>query len=223
MVKKVSVIIPAYNEEKNIEKVIEISKKYKNTDQIIVVNNNSIDNTVEIAKKAGAEVINCTEQGKGNAMRKGLENAKNELIVFLDADILNYRDDIVEILVNPIIKKEAKFVKSTWKRETGGNVTRIAIQPLLKILYPDLYKFSEPLSGMIASEKNILEQIQFEPDYGVDIGIVIDIYQKKIKIKEVDIGEVINTSHNTKDIKIMQEMSYEVMKAIIKRSKGKIQ
>lgn len=222
MEKKVSVIIPAYNEEKNIEAVVEVSRKYKNTDQIIVVNNNSIDNTVELAKKAGAEVINCTKQGKGNAMKKGLEQAENEIIVFLDADILNYRDDIIEILATPIINKEAEFVKSTWKRVTGGNVTRIAIQPLLKILYPDLYEFSEPLSGMIACKKNILEKIQFEPDYGVDIGIVLDLYERGIKTKEIDIGEVVNISHNTKDIKVMQEMSYEVMKAILKRSKGKI-
>lgn len=222
MEKKVSIIIPAFNEEENIEKVIEVSKRYKNTDQIIVVNNNSIDNTAELARKAGAQVIDCTEQGKGFAMKKGLDQAKNEIIVYLDADILQYRDDVVEILVNPIVKNEAEFVKSTWKRVTGGNVTRIAIQPLLKLLYPDMYKFSEPLSGMISCKKEILKQIEFEPDYGVDIGIVLDLYEKNIKIKEVDIGEVVNTSHNTKDIKVMQEMSYEVMRAILKRSKGKI-
>lgn len=222
MEKKVSIIIPAFNEEENIEKVIEVSKRYKNTDQIIVVNNNSIDNTAELARKAGAQVIDCTEQGKGFAMKKGLDQAKNEIIVYLDADILQYRDDVVEILVNPIVKNKAEFVKSTWKRVTGGNVTKIAIQPLLKLLYPDMYNFSEPLSGMISCKKEILKQIEFEPDYGVDIGIVLDLYEKNIKIKEVDIGEVVNTSHNTKDIKVMQEMSYEVMRAILKRSKGKI-
>ena len=222
MERKVSVIIPAYNEEENIKNVIEVAKKYKNTDQIIVVNNNSIDNTVQKAQEAGAQVIDCMEQGKGHAMKKGLKKAKNEIVVFLDADILKYRDDVVEILAEPIIKNEAEFVKSRWNRTTGGNVTRIAIQPLLKILYPDLYELTEPLSGMIACKKGLLEQIEFEPDYGVDIGIVLDLYNKNIQIKEVDIGEVVNMSHNSKDIKVMQEMSYEVMRAIIKRSKGKI-
>ena len=222
MEKKVSIIIPAFNEEENIEKVIEVAKKYKNTNQIIVVNNNSTDNTAKLAIQAGAQVIDCAEQGKGFAMKKGLDHATGEIVVYLDADILQYVDNVVEILAKPIINNEAKFVKSTWKRVTGGNVTRIAVQPLLRLLYPDMYEFSEPLSGMIACEKEILEQIQFEPDYGVDIGIVLDLYDKNIKTKEVSIGEVVNTSHNTKDIKVMQEMSYEVMRAILKRSKGKI-
>ena len=222
MEKKVSIIIPAFNEEENIEKVIEVAKKYKNTNQIIVVNNNSTDNTAKLAIQAGAQVIDCAEQGKGFAMKKGLDHATGEIVVYLDADILQYVDNVVEILAKPIINNEAKFVKSTWKRVTGGNVTRIAVQPLLRLLYPDMYEFSEPLSGMIACEKEILEQIQFEPDYGVDIGIVLDLYDKNIKTKEVSIGEVVNTSHNTKDIKVMQEMSYEVMRAILKRCKGKI-
>lgn len=219
MENKVTVIIPARNEEKNIKNVIEIAKKSTYVQEIIVVNNNSEDNTTNISKESGATVIDCEKIGKGYAMAEGLKKASNEIVVFLDADVLNYKEDIVEILVTPIIKEEAEFVKSTFDRVTGGKVTQIAVKPLLKILYPDLYEFQEPLSGMIAGKKSILEKIDFETDYGVDIGIVLDMYKMGIKMKEVSMGEIVNMSHETKNVEKMQQMSYEVMKAIIKRNK----
>ena len=219
MKEKVTVIIPARNEEKNIKNVIEIARRSLYTSEIIVVNNNSLDNTKYIAEKNGAIVIDCEEIGKGNAMKEGLKKASNEILVFLDADVLNYKDDIIELLTLPIIEEKAEFVKSTFNRITGGKVTEIAVKPLLKILYPNLYGFQEPLSGMIACKKAILEKVDFDSDYGVDIGIVLDIYNMKIKMKEVNIGEIINMSHEAKTTEKMQQMSYEVMKAIIKRSK----
>ena len=219
MENNVSVIIPAFNEEESIGKVVQISKECKKVNQVIVVDNNSTDNTIKEAKKEGAEIVICEMQGKGLAMEEGIKFAQNDIVVFLDADILNYREDIVELLISPIVNKEVDFVKSTFNRITGGNVTRIAVQPLLKLLFPDLYKFQEPLSGMIAGRKKIFEKIKFEPDYGVDIGIVLDLYNMGIQMKEVNIGEILNMSHNTKDIEKMQQMSYEVMRTIIKKSK----
>lgn len=218
MQKKVTVIIPARNEERNIENVIKIAKKSPLTSEIIVVNNNSTDNTVSISKKLGASVINCNNIGKGYAMAKGIIAANNEILVFLDADVSDYNDDIVEILALPIINNEAEFVKSTFDRTTGGTVTQIVVKPLLKILYPDLYNFQEPISGMIACKKSILEKISFEIDYGVDIGIVLDMHNMEIKTKEVNIGKISNLSHDAKTTETMQNMSYQIMKTIIKKS-----
>ena len=62
---KVTVIIPARNEERTIQKVIRLVQKNTIVNQIIVVDNNSIDNTAKLAKNVGAEVIFCKEQGKG--------------------------------------------------------------------------------------------------------------------------------------------------------------
>lgn len=219
MKKNVTVIIPARNEEKTIKDVIEIAKKDSLTDEILVINNNSTDNTAKIANDFGAKVIDCSEIGKGNAMSKGLHEAKNEIVVFLDADIINYNKNIIQILALPIINEEAEFVKSTFNRITGGKVTQISAIPLLKILYPDLYNFQEPLSGMIACKKSILEKINFESDYGVDIGIVLDLYNMEVLMKEVNIGEILNMSHTVKTMDIMQKMSYEIMKTIIKKAK----
>lgn len=219
MEKKVTVIIPAHNEEKSIASVIEIAKKDSLTNEIIVVTNQCTDDTEKISKDAGAVVVNCDMLGKGYAMAEGVKAASNEVIVFLDADIVNYNTNIVSLLASPVLNDETEFVKSTFDRVKGGTVTQLVVKPLLKTLYPDLYEFQEPISGMIASKKSILEKLTFETDYGVDIAIVLDIYKLGIEMKEVNIGEILNMSHEAKTIETMQKMSSEIIRAIIKKSK----
>ena len=211
--KKVSVIIPAFNEQKSIKKVIKLVKNSKNVDEIIVVDNNSTDDTGVIAEREGAKVVFCKEQGKGYAMEKGLQEAKNEIVIFIDADINNYSKEVIEKLAEPIVKEEADFVKSLFER-TGGRVTELVAKPLLDILFPEIYKFSQPLSGMIAGKKSLLSKIEFEKDYGVDIGILLDMIQMDVSIKEVHIGKIKNHSQQWRNL---EKMSREVMNAIIKR------
>ena len=108
----ISVIIPALNEEKTIGQVVQLARKSKNVTEIIVVDDKSLDNTVEEAKKAGAKVITSTKLGKGSSMKDGVLYATNEIIVFLDADITTYPENIVHLLTDPIIKETAEFTKS---------------------------------------------------------------------------------------------------------------
>lgn len=215
MTNKVSVIIPAYNEEKNIVKVVEMLKndKSKNIDEIIVVDNASTDNTNRLALDAGAIVLKCNNKGKGYAMEMGLKYASNEIIVFLDADINNYTNNLVETLTTPIIDENADFVKSMFERK-GGRVTELVAKPLLDILFPNMYKFSQPLSGMIAGKKCYFEKIEFETDYGVDIGILLDMISLGANVEEVYIGKINNSSHSWLSL---EKMSREVMNAILKR------
>lgn len=215
MEKKISVIIPAFNEENNIAEVIEKVKKCNNVEEIIVVNNLSTDRTAEVASNVGAKVIECNTQGKGYAMEEGIKVAKNEILVFLDADIPSYSEDIVCKLANPILERNVDFVKSTFDRE-GGRVTELVAKPLLGILFPELPKFSQPLSGMIAGKKEIFENIELEKDYGVDIGILLDVLNMNYKVEEQMIGSLENKS---KDWRSLDKMSTEVMRAILKRRK----
>lgn len=215
--KKLSVIIPAFNEQKCIKKVIKLVKKNENVDEIIVVDNNSTDETAEIAKNEGVKVLFCKEQGKGYAIEMGLKEAKNEIVLFIDADINNYSEDLIQTLSDPIVNDEADFVKSMFER-TGGRVTELVAKPLLDILFPEVYKFSQPLSGMIAGKKSILSQIEFEKDYGVDIGILLDMIEMDARIKEVHIGTIKNDSQQWKNL---EKMSREVMNAIIGRYRVK--
>ncbi len=214
MENKITVIIPAFNEENNIANVIIKSKMCEHVDEILVVNNLSTDRTKEIAKQVGARVVDCNQQGKGYAMEKGLEYAKNDIIVFLDADIPDYDERIIEIMAEPIMKRNIQFVKSTFDRE-NGRITNLVARPLLKILKPDMLEFSQPLSGMIAGTKQAFEGIDFEKDYGVDIGILLDMVKKEVPIEEVYIGTIRNVS---KDWRALEKMSTEVIKAILKRA-----
>ena len=209
----VSVVIPARNEEKTIEKVVKLVKENEKVDQIIVVDNNSNDNTSKLAKEAGAEVAFCENQGKGYAMEKGMQYVKNDIVVFLDADIEDYSSDLIDTLINPLIDSDVDFVKSMFER-TGGRVTELVAKPLLAITYPDMYQFAQPLSGMIAGKTEFFRKIEFEKDYGVDIGIVLDMLKLNAKIVEVSIGRIQNAS---KDWKVLDKMSKEVMAAILKR------
>ena len=171
----ISVIIPALNEEKTIRKVIRQAKRNELVSEIIVVDDQSMDNTISEAKKEQVKIITSTRLGKGDSMREGMMVAKNEILVFLDADIPNYAADIVDKLTQPLINDEADFVKSYFERQ-AGRVTEILVKPMLEFFFPHLLQFKQPLSGMIAGKKSFFQKakVDFENDYGADIGLLID-------------------------------------------------
>ncbi|MCP4460785.1 MAG: glycosyltransferase family 2 protein [Cytophagales bacterium] len=109
----IRVIIPAYNEENAVGLVIdEIPKRL--VSEVIVVDNDSSDNTAEAAKKRGATVILQSKKGYGNACLKGMEYIKNsstqpDIVVFLDGDHSDYPEKMVE-LIQPIIGNKAEMV-----------------------------------------------------------------------------------------------------------------
>lgn len=108
----IKVIIPAYNEADSIEKVI---KDIPNiVEEIIVVSNNSTDNTEANAKKTGATVLTENRKGYGYACLKGMnyiaENKKKpDIVVFLDGDYSDYPEELTKI-VEPIINNNIDFV-----------------------------------------------------------------------------------------------------------------
>jgi glycosyltransferase involved in cell wall biosynthesis len=108
----IKVIIPAYNEEKSIANVIEDVPAI--VDEIIVVNNNSTDDTALNAEKAGATVLSETNKGYGYACLKGLDYIlkqpnKPDIIVFIDGDYSDYPEELTK-LIQPIIKDNIDLV-----------------------------------------------------------------------------------------------------------------
>ena len=212
----ISVIIPTINEEKTIARVVSLALRAKAVTEVIVIDDKSLDRTVEAAKEAGASIITSTKIGKGASMKDGLLVAHNDIIVYLDGDISNYADDVVEKMAEPLIRDEADFVKSTFGRE-AGRVTELVAKPLLSLLMPEALKFSQPLSGIIAGKKSFFEKIEFENDYGVDIGILLDMLKTGARIKEVNIGRIENKMKQWREL---GKMSRQVSRAILKRSKA---
>jgi phosphoserine phosphatase SerB len=207
-------IIPALNEEFTIGKVVHFCINHPLINEVIVVDDKSEDNTASIAAEAGARVIVSEVRGKGISMKDGVNAASNELFIFLDADIDNYPEETITLLSEPLLLDEADFIKGTFSRN-AGRVTELVAKPLLNIFYPGLAEFSQPLSGMIAGKKSFFKRIKFFNDYGVDIGILIDMYLMKARIKEVNIGYIENKS---KPWEALGKMSKEVAKAIITKA-----
>lgn len=211
----VSIIIPALNEAATIGWVVRLAKNSPNVTEIIVVDDKSMDNTIEEARKEGAFVITSTKLGKGASMKDGIFMAKNEVIVFLDADIITYPQNVIETLTAPILKDEADFVKSCFTRQ-AGRVTELVAKPLLSILSPTFPNFQQPLSGMIAGRKGFFLKCEFEDGYGVDIGILMDMHNLGARITEVSIG---NIENRMQDLEQLGKMSREVARTIMKKSK----
>jgi glycosyltransferase involved in cell wall biosynthesis len=115
----IKVIIPAYNEGKSIALVIE--KIPKEVDEVIVVNNNSADDTAANAANAGATVLQENRKGYGYACLKGLDYIANskikpDIIVFLDGDYSDYPEELTK-LVKPIIEYDIDFVIGSRVKE----------------------------------------------------------------------------------------------------------
>jgi len=108
----IKVIIPAFNEQDSIANVI---KDIPNTvDEVIVISNNSTDNTEENAKKAGATVLKEKRKGYGYACLKGMDyiskqSLKPTIVVFLDGDYSDYPEQLTQI-IHPIINDDIDFV-----------------------------------------------------------------------------------------------------------------
>ncbi len=105
---RVSVVFPAYNEEAGIGQAVKDFTTQQLADEIIVVDNNSTDRTAELAGKAGARVVREEKQGYGNAIQRGLLEAKGDIIVVAEPDgtflgrdmekLLAYTDDFDFVL-----------------------------------------------------------------------------------------------------------------------------
>lgn len=207
----VTVIIPTLNEEENIASVVNFAKNQPHVNEVIVVDDKSLDKTVSIAQNCGAKVITSTKLGKGASMKDGILCANNDIIAFLDGDIDPYPPYTIKLLTDPILKGDVDFVKSTFNRN-AGRVTELVAKPLLSIFFPDLLKFSQPLSGMIAGLKSLFLQMDFRDDYGVDIGILIDMHLQNARLIEIEIGYIENKS---KPWHALGKMSKEVAQTII--------
>lgn len=116
---KVSIIIPAYNEELLIARVIKKLLPNKSSYEIICVNDGSTDNTLEILKKFKKDIriIDLPRNhGKGNAIAKGITKAQGDIVVFIDADITGLKKKHIDALVLPLLGKKADVTIGCFTR-----------------------------------------------------------------------------------------------------------
>src|SRR5687768_7175571 len=211
---KVSVIIPVLNESETIAEVVGFARRSPIVDEVIVIDDGSIDGTPELAQAAGARVVTSTMLGKGGSMEDGMRVARNEVLLYLDGDLRGLVPDLIERMTQPISSNVADFVKAKFTRG-AGRVTVLTAKPLLRTYFPELAHFEQPLSGVMAARRSLLEKLDFENDYGVDIGLFIDAALAKARLAEVDIGHI---EHDSQPLEVLGEMATQVARTLLDRA-----
>ncbi|KAB3527385.1 glycosyltransferase family 2 protein [Alkaliphilus serpentinus] len=192
MDQKISVIIPAYNEEDTIEATIKSLLGMELLDEIIVVDDGSLDHTREVVSKFEEVTLISLDKnsGKGRALKEGIHYALNkfDIITLLDADLKESSKE-VEKLINPLVSKEADVTIAKFpaaKRKGGfGMVKRLAY---LGVLLHTGRILSTTLSGQRAFKKKVLENIEIgDYGFGIEYGMTLDILKKGYLIEEVEV------------------------------------
>ena len=193
----VSVCLPARNEAATIGPIVEVLRPLVEQGVIdqLVVADDSIDGTGEIAAAAGAEVHRQADLrpefgpvcGKGDALWRALAVLHGDVVCFLDADSEEVGPHYVCGLVGALAcRRDVQFVKGFYRRplrvdgvrrpEGGGRVTELTARPLLNAFFPELAGFRQPLAGEFAAHRELLERLPFSTGYAVDVALLIDAW-----------------------------------------------
>jgi glycosyltransferase involved in cell wall biosynthesis len=225
--KNIVVVIPAFNEENSVGKVIaDIPKNI--VDEIIVVNNNANDLTSLNAFNAGATVLDEPNQGYGNACLKGLAylkelKSKPDIVIFIDADYSDYPEEITQ-LIAPILNQDYDMVigsRALGNRERGsmtpqqifGNWLATALLKLFyKVNYTDLGPFRA-----IKYDK-LLEINMVDRNYGWTVEMQLKAAKLKFKTMEVPVKYRVRIGHSkvSGTIKGTIGASYKIITTIFK-------
>jgi phosphoserine phosphatase len=210
----ISVVIPVLNESPTVESVVQFARRSPGVTEVIVVDDGSIDGTPELAARAGARVVTSTLLGKGASMEDGANAAQNDIILFLDGDLSRLDPMLIERMTKPILSGEADFVKACFSR-SAGRVTMLTARPLLKTFFPELNHIEQPLGGIIAARRTLIRNLRFETDYGVDVGVLLDLAVAGAFITQVDIGHV---EHDSQSLEALGDMARQVVRVILDRA-----
>jgi len=198
-------------------------------DELIVLDDRSVDDTARLAAEAGATVVPIDDihacygvgHGKGNALWSSLVASSGDVVVWCDGDVTSFHPEWVLRLVGPLlVEDELALVKAMYHRPTaaggGGRTTELVARPLLSLLFPDLTGLDQPLSGEFAGRRSMLERIPFVEGWGVEIAMLIDLAQRfgSTSIGQVDLGE---RHHRHRALHALSVQAAEVMATALAR------
>jgi len=244
----ISVCLPTLNVRSTVGTILrvlrmELIDRFPLIDQLAVIDSRSTDGTLEIAKAERAEIFFDDEilpglepaSGKGEALWKSIHALSGDIIVWVDSDIENIHPRFVYGLVGPLLENPGvSYVKAFYRRplragnvsqpEGGGRVTELVVRPALNLFYPELAGLIQPLSGEYAGRRSTLESVPFLTGYGVETGLLIDIFNQfgLDSIAQVDL-EV--REHHNQTLDALSRMSFGIMQGIFRHldEDGKIE
>ena len=191
---KTAVLIPCYNEEITIEKVIKDFKKELPDAEIYVYNNNSKDKTAEIAEKNGAIVRHEYRQGKGNVVRSMFREIDADIYVMVDGDD-TYPAEEVHKLIKPVVDGEADMVigdrltNGTYQKENkrhfhefGNNLVKKSINVAFKTDLKDIMTGYRVFNKLFVKTMPVMS-----PKFEIETEMSLHALDKKFIIKEIPI------------------------------------
>ena len=233
----VSVVLPALNEEQTVAAVIDTIHPLLGglVDELIVLDSGSTDETAVRARAAGARVISREEAvpgldpvpGKGEVLWRSVAASTGDLIAFVDSDLINPDPAFVPKLLGPLLMGDGiHLVKGYYRRPLrvsgtedangGGRVTELVARPLLAALRPELTGVIQPLGGEYAGTRELLSAVPFAPGYGVEIGLLLDTYDRLglQAIGQVNLGV---RKHRNRPLVELGAMSRQIVGTMLNR------
>ncbi|WP_373467912.1 glycosyltransferase [Acidianus infernus] len=198
-----SIVIPAYNEERRIGNTLSKLKSWYSSSEIIVVFDGN-DNTPEVVKEYNVKLyVNKERLGKGASLRRGIEFSSYEKILLIDADLPVTREDLDKIITTDadLVITNRKIVGMPWKRR----FLHKGFIVLTKLFFPSLRKFKDFQSGvkLINREKalSVLDNLIIN-DFLFDVNLIYEFKRRGYSIKEVEISYI----HDETDSKISSKL-----------------
>jgi glucosyl-3-phosphoglycerate synthase len=236
----VSVVLPALNEEATVGAIVErirrdLVDRRQLVDELVVMDSGSTDGTLAVARDAGATVYRREDvlpglpprPGKGEVLWRSLAATSGQVIVFIDSDLRDFSTRFVTGLLGPLLTDPGvDFVKATYDRPLqgpdsaaptgGGRVTELVARPLLALHWPPLAAFVQPLGGEYAARRSLLEQLPFAGGYGVEIGLLIDIY-RRVGLDRMAQVDLTKRKHRNDDLHKLGRMAMEILQVVESR------
>ncbi len=238
----VSLVVPARNEAATVGDVVtRVREALVDTtallDEVVVIDSDSTDATSEVAAGAGAQVFRAADvrpdlgtfPGKGEAMWKSQFVTRGDLVVFMDADLVDWDTHFVPGLLGPLLTEPAvQLVKGYYERPfrdaahaeaayEGGRVTELVARPLLALHRPGLAQVVQPLAGEWAVRRDHLASLSVPTGYAVEIAALVDTYDRSgpSAIAQVDLGR---RAHRHQALLDLGRMATQLSAAVARRS-----
>ncbi|NYG54771.1 glucosyl-3-phosphoglycerate synthase [Nocardioides perillae] len=238
----VSLVVPARNEAATVGDVVaRVRDALVDTvallDEVVVIDSDSTDDTYAVAEDAGARVHRAAEvrpdlgsfPGKGEAMWKSLFVTRGDLVVFMDADLVDWDTHFVPGLLGPLLcQPGVDLVKGFYERPflgaepaayEGGRVTELVARPLLALRHPELAALVQPLAGEWAARRTLLETLSVPTGYAVELAALLDTAATRgvDAIAQVDLGR---RAHRHQALRDLGAMATQILAAADARAGG---